>query len=365
MPRWRILRTLLYKEVLRYRYNWGLLVVVAALIALAVLISLGGDNELLSGSSAAFARDLKVYCQRESLWGIYLQENRLADRRVRFWPPRKTVANPRLERGVVVVELFAPGETPMGESQAVTVHTARFWHLENDTASLVVFQDWLDRETRKFLAREPVLEVEHRGVRNSATDIIPLVITGLVAFALYLPAFNLFITSTGEEREKRLLLALLLTPARPLEIVLAKAIFYALGSLAVSLAVVALHEPMLVFEPRLVLAVLLGSIGYVAIGTVLISFIRRQTTLSTVSMLYLMGVGVVVSLAQTLPLFNALRLFLIENFLYSLLQKVLAGEPSTMEQVLGLVALGVLVAGWLTLAVVVFSRRSKQIAQAR
>jgi ABC-type Na+ efflux pump permease subunit len=253
----------------------------------------------------------------------------------------------------------------VGEAQPVSAYTARFWHLDNDAGSVLVFEDWLDQETARFVNREPILAIDRRDVRNPATDIVPLVITGLVAFALYLPAFNLFITSTGEEREKRLLLALLLTPARPLELVLAKAIFYALGSLAVSLVVVGLHDFSLVFDVRLIAAILLGSIGYVAIGTVLVSFIRRQTTLSTVSMLYLMGVGTVVSLAQSLQIFNVLRLFLIENFLYSLLQKILSGEPPSREQFAGLIALSVLVAIWLVVAVTIFSRRSKSIAQSR
>ena len=40
MVRWSILRTLLYKEALRYRYNWGLLVMIAALLAMSALISI-------------------------------------------------------------------------------------------------------------------------------------------------------------------------------------------------------------------------------------------------------------------------------------------------------------------------------------
>ena len=67
-------------------------------------------------------------------------------------------------------------------------------------------------------------------------------LSALVVFSLYLLSFNLFITSTGEEREKRVLLALALTPARPVEIVVAKAIFYSTASLILGMIVVSTYD---------------------------------------------------------------------------------------------------------------------------
>src|SRR5438105_7539030 len=49
MIRRRIVRTLLYKEALRYRYNWGLLVMVVALLALAALVSISARLGKLPG----------------------------------------------------------------------------------------------------------------------------------------------------------------------------------------------------------------------------------------------------------------------------------------------------------------------------
>src|SRR5437879_9286954 len=49
MIRRRIVRTLLYKEALRYRYNWGLLVMVVALLALAALVSVSARLGKLPG----------------------------------------------------------------------------------------------------------------------------------------------------------------------------------------------------------------------------------------------------------------------------------------------------------------------------
>src|SRR4029079_9435212 len=125
---------------------------------------------------------------------------------------------------------------------------------------------------------------------------VPLVITALTIFALYLLSFNLYLTSSGEEREKRVLLGLLLSPASPAEFILAKAIFYVSASLVVSLAVVAMYEPRLLARPLLWAAIMSGSLGYVAIGTVILAIVRRQTTISIVSMLYLIATSTVMFL---------------------------------------------------------------------
>src|SRR4051812_28397962 len=53
MVRPYIVRALLYKEYLRYRYNWGLLAVVAALLALSALVSVAarsGTSQVLGGT---------------------------------------------------------------------------------------------------------------------------------------------------------------------------------------------------------------------------------------------------------------------------------------------------------------------------
>ena len=51
MLRWPMIRTLLYKEVLRYRYNWGLLVMVFALLVLSGLLALSARLHRLPGQA--------------------------------------------------------------------------------------------------------------------------------------------------------------------------------------------------------------------------------------------------------------------------------------------------------------------------
>src|SRR6516225_8519516 len=56
MLRWPIIRTLLYKEMLRYRYNWGLLVMMVALLALAALVTISEKMGRLPGQQGSASR---------------------------------------------------------------------------------------------------------------------------------------------------------------------------------------------------------------------------------------------------------------------------------------------------------------------
>ena len=87
----------------------------------------------------------------------------------------------------------------------------------------------------------------------------------------------------------------------------AKAIFYAAASLVVCLAVVGMYQPRLLLNPYLWGAAVCGSVAYVAIGTVVVSVVRRQTTINTVSMLYLIATSLMMILSQFLPLFTVFK----------------------------------------------------------
>ncbi|HEX8203446.1 MAG TPA: ABC transporter permease [Isosphaeraceae bacterium] len=365
MIRPRVIRTLLYKETLRYVHNWGALVVVVALIGLAALITLGGYTRFLPGQAGPEARRCRIwYSHASDAWVQALRrdpppagpEPVFALRDGRSGPPR-------VDGRWVAIDLFAPGEQPRGRAPVAT-WTAHFWHPEDAREAVLPYHTWLVDRTYRFLGKPPDLAEELRPVRSDRPDVLPLAVTGLVAFAIYLPAFNLFLTSTAEERERRVLLALLLAPVRPAELIASKAIFYALASLLVAATVVGLYRPAVLGEARFWLVAGLAACGYVAIGTVILSFVRRQATIGTASILYLMAVGVTITLAQVLPLFNALRLLLIENYLYRQLAQVIGGAPASLEGVAETFSLALLVGGWLVLATAVFSRRSRSISQA-
>lgn len=362
----RIIRTLLYKEALRYRYNWGLLVMVVALLALAGLISVSARMGLLPGQGdSTVSVCYVIYDSREPnapKWFEYLKNApRPSDLRVEFYDCRSVSVTDmsKLDEHALFVGLLTNYET----STPWAIHYAY-----RDTAlkGAHKYRDWINNESRRYFHHDPYV-VENswmEGEEAPKANPVPVVVTALTIFALYLLSFNLFITSTGEEREKRVLLGLMLTPASAAEVIVAKAVFYGTFSLALSLATVAMYRPVLLLKPLLWTTVLLGSICYVAIGTVIVSLVRRQTTINTVSMLYLIATSIVMFLAQFLPVFNWLRRAMIEDYLYRQVHQIVAGDQPWWTYI-NQAILCVLAFVWCVIAIEIFKRRSMAIAHGR
>lgn len=375
MFRWYIIRTLLYKEFLRYRYNWGLLIVVMALLALSGLVAVSSRFRGLPGQGGTVISQCNLYFYRDQAnadWLAYLQAHppRFPQSRVEYHEIADLgpAAIAMVPPGVMKVELFAPVKDATGSTARLGDWKLRYWYGNEDSTGILPYRDWLTRETNAFLGTTPRLQEETRqGNVPAGTETLerlPIVVASLALFALYLLSFNLFITSTGEEREKRVLLGLLLSPASPEEVLASKAIFYSTSSLAVALAVVGMYSPALLLRPMLWLTVLFGSVGYVAIGTVVVSVVRRQTTINTLSMLYLISTSIVMILSQFLLPFAILKAFLMENYLYAQMKHVVADQQHNW-MALNQIALGVIVIGWCIGAVIIFRRQATSIARAR
>lgn len=371
MIRWRIIRTLLYKELLRYRYNWGMLMMIVALLSLAGLVSVAAGLNKLPGQFGASLEQCHVFYPADGWgqkWGRHLAQYPPAtDSQVEFKELPRGMRRPKVPLAHLVIMLEPPPGTDEG-TRPTGPWKVHYRLPETALVETLPFKDWISRETHRFLGVQPLLKEEMLQLAGDGTeaiaDKVPFVITALVAFGLYLLSFNFFITSTGEEREKRVLLGLLLSPANPQEVIAAKAIFYALASLVVGLAIVAMYYPPLLANPLLWSTLLLGSLGYVAIGTVVISIVRRQTTINIISTLYLVSTGIIILLSQFLPLFVVLRVILLEDYLYRQLRWLLTDQGKPLA-LLNQAVLAVIVLVWVVVSVYIFNKRSTAIAQAR
>jgi ABC-type multidrug transport system permease subunit len=373
MPRWYILRTLLYKEILRYRYNWGLLIVVIALLALSGLVAVSSRFKGLPGQAGARIDQCNIYYYKGDAtaeWVAHLKKHPPTfTHRIHYQglnPPRPASLD-TVPDGSMTVELFGPASTSP-TSAKLGGWKIRYWYGNEASTGMMPYRDWLARETRSFLHAAPaIVEETRKGTVPAGTETLerlPIIVASLTLFALYLLSFNLFITSTGEEREKRVLLGLLLSPASPLEVLAAKVVFYAVSSLVVALAVVGMYSPVLLLRPMLWLTILSGSVGYVAIGTVIVSVVRRQTTINTLSMLYLIVTTIVMILSQFLGPFAVLKAMLLENYLYAQMKHVVADQQHGWMP-LNQAALGIIVVAWCGAAVHVFRKHATSIARAR
>ena len=227
---------------------------------------------------------------------------------------------------------------------------------------------WVQQITQQLRGNFAIREILPQFSNQDAAateDRIPKVVTALVIFAFYLLSLlNLYVTSTAEEREKKSLLALMLSPARPIEVIGAKVIFYSLSSLFVATGVVAFFDPTLLAQPLLWTTILAGSISYVSIGTVILCIVRRQSTINTVSMMYLLVTALVMAVSVFLLPFMVLRFMMIENYLFHQLEMIIGRKPNPAGLIYQPIMLG-LTAGWFFLAVFVFSRVGMLVAQGR
>lgn len=386
MVRWRILQTLLWKEALRFRYNLGLIVVIGSLLALSALVSISSQFGTFFGQAQELrkyyvahdpaqpgAPALVAYLQRSvpaqgSRYHLdpdkveFLTE---AEARQRAIKPQRHPLDPTYPGDSVTAVLRL---IPQDGTSVVRVD----YHFPERTEGEVLpFQHWLDESihqrlrgkllvVHEFQRHQVTMDIEGVGKRLEGGSRLSKIVTALVIFAFYLLSFNIFITTTAEEREKKALLAVMLTPARPLEIILAKVLFYATLSVVVSMAVVAMYKPLLLANAVLWLTVFTGAAAYVAIGTVVLCLVRRQTTINNVSMMYLIFTAVIMILGQFLWGFNFLRGLMVENYLFRHLEQLIDGARYThplFEQAM----ITLLTVVWIGIAVLVFRRRGVRI----
>ncbi|MFT3883012.1 MAG: ABC transporter permease [Gemmatales bacterium] len=277
--RWSIVRTLLWKEVLRFRYNWGLLLMVGAVLAMSALVSLGERMGQIPGQSARGIKAVLITIPPHpelKAWGAALLSSPPSWFTEKNKVPIYDISkfNWSMEPGLVHPDDYL--EIRLRSAEANVPWKVEYYFRAPNQGEAMQYRLWVSQVTQKLRGsvalseKLPTFTTEEK----AAEDRIPKIVTALVIFAFYLLSFNLYITSTAEEREKKSLLALMLSPARPIEVIGAKVIFYSLSSLFVATGVVALFDPMLLAQPLLWSTILAGSISYVSIGTVVLCIVR-------------------------------------------------------------------------------------------
>jgi hypothetical protein len=154
-----------------------------------------------------------------------------------------------------------------------------------------------------------------------------------------------------------------MTPAAAVEVIAAKAIFYAAASLVVCLAVVGMYQPQLLLNPYL------WGGGRLRVGGVRGDWDggrqRRPPADDDqhgVDAL-LIATSLVMILSQFLPLFTAFKMVLVENYLHGLMKRIVAGDGPTRTMMGYMLALTIGTVCWAAVAVWVFAKRGTTIAR--
>ncbi len=205
----------------------------------------------------------------------------------------------------------------------------------------------------------PDLVVKREGLGGVVLDIRSAIVTGLVVFALYFTCVYLLPTLNCEERERGILLAQALSPASPLEIVAAKAMFYPAAGIGLAATLAAIYQPAIVARPFFWLSLFSVAAGFLGIGMTISTLAKTQRAAFLGGMCYLMAVSMLLMIC-TLNNIPFLPYLAVEYHGPRILHAAINGDEITRSlwgNLLGAAVLGVI---WLTVAVRLFRRRGWQ-----
>ena len=275
--RWRILRTLLHKELLRHLANRGGIALVLLLIVAAMLLSFFGAPDASGGGLAPGVQRCYVdYWERTPLVA-HLAKNvpsELADR-IEFRPADRAATD---KQGTLV---YPQGAGAIQIRPGTRGYHVCFWHPGADSGAMAPFEVWFWQEAFRFTqgSRTPAIEAERLGLKGGL-DPRSGMATALVLFGLFFVCVYLLPSLTCEERERGVLLAQALSPATTGEILTAKFLFYPVLGLTLAAVLAGTYRPSVLTQPFFWLALVIAVFGSMGIGLTIASLARTQCSAS-------------------------------------------------------------------------------------
>ena len=321
--------TFMRKEFLTLRRNTALKFTLALFMLLSLLISLAEDE-----------REKEVFTAYLSYGG----QSDFASYLLHYAPnmiisPAKAPPVAALKKRELIVELPLEMERERGELE-ISIH---FNSRDLDTLRLA--KRTLRAQLLDYMRVDPEVEIrsidengvelrgdkarvrEHMRPKESPKPPKGLTMVMLCTASILIVSFNLFAMLFAEEKHSKLLLAQLLSPASPLELIAGKSCFYLLLSIASASLVGLSYNPWAVSQPFFWITVSLGSICYMSIATIIVCYSKTQSSAGLISLGYLFVLGIVLLLSKDIWTFALIRSYLPETFLFELISKSFFGHP--------------------------------------
>ncbi len=360
--RWYILRTLLYKEVLRHAANRGGIVLVLLLVVAAMLLSFFSPTDAVAGGPGGGVQRCYVDFWYATPLVQYLRTHIPQDLvgRVRFRPlsraPVDKAGTILYEQGAGAIQI-RPGPD--------NGHVIWFWH-PGDPAALAPFEVWFweaayrharEQGGSRFTAVVPPLLAQYAALKGGLDPRSGLA-TALVLFGLFFVCVYLLPSLTCEEHERGVLLAQALSPAAPREILAAKFLFYPVLGLALAAALAGTYRPAVLMRPFFWMALTATVAGSMGIGLTIASLARTQRAASMGAMCYMLVVTLILFICQQNQI-PGLPFLALEYHGPRMLHAALTDAVLPYHWV-HLAATAVLAVVWAILATILFRRRGWQ-----
>jgi hypothetical protein len=289
--RWRILKILLHKEVLRHLANRGGIALVLLMIVAAMLLSFFGGKDTGGGLAPGIQLCYVDYWMPSPLVTHLINHvpPELADH-VRFRPAHSA---PTDEHGTLVYPQ-GTGAIQIRPGEEGAYHVC-FWHADSDGASMAPYEIWFWKEGLHFTrlqagsAAAPAIMSEHLELKGGLDPRSGLA-TALVLFGLFFVCLYLLPSLTCEERERGVLLAQALSPATTGEILAAKFLFYPMLGLLLAVVLAGTYQPLALTRPFFWLVLIVAVLGSMGIGLTIASLARTQRAASMGAMCYTLAV---------------------------------------------------------------------------
>jgi hypothetical protein len=194
--------------------------------------------------------------------------------------------------------------------------------------------------------------------KGAALDMRAAMATALVMFALFFTCVYLMPSLTCEERERGLLLAQALSPARVREILAAKFLFYPTFGILLATMLAGIHNPSVLTRGFFWLSMIALSLGSLGIGMSIASIAKTQRSASLSALCYMLVITIVLLVCQqnNIAYIPALAL---EYHAPQMLHASLTNQTGVAHWY-NLLGCSVLAVGWVTAAGILFRRRGWQ-----
>jgi len=353
------------RELKRLKRNPSALMLLGLLTAIALLLATSRPvTESAAARRAAQPAFWLVYDQPAG-WLAWLSRNLPPSPEIRIlhqsqMPMRHGV--PDIPPGDCVVEI-RQGETQAGSMVAFVGR-----HPGADPSVLNPFRNWiwptlLDFHTRdiRFLhSSEPLhaQPVQRKSLQDtSVADLVSseLIGTMLLLMVQFFSCCHLMVSFTSQDRERGTLAALVLSPARSSEILIAKFLFHLMLSLLGSVTIVAILQPAALAQPLLWVVLLLTSTGLMCVGTCIATLAKTQASAGLLALCYMLAGAGIFYLAAQFTAFATLKRLAFEAYSFPLLYGLFKA-PVPVWAAPGLANLAVLVLAWIIAARTCFYR---------
>lgn len=363
MIRLHMLQILLRREFTRLRKNPSALLLLGMLAAVAVLMA---TSRPVDKPTKPVAKKFWLIYDRETEWIKYLEANLPSHPPIDVFPKEQVKrANARgqltLPEGHCGLEVKHEADGDVLQVKLSAMYFGPSTDIMDPMMNwmwpkLVEFQD---RNVRFNYQAAPMGGRRAKSEEPTLQDLVKAEVVGTVLLLIvqFFTCCHLLVSFTSQDRERGTLSALVLSPARMSEILVARFLFHLTLSLLGSIAIVAILQPVALVRPVLWLTLILTSLGLMSVGTCIATLAKTQSSAALLGLCYMLAGAVMFYLSSKFTTFGLLKKVSFEFYSFMLIYQSLAAPISWQQSMsLGLAILAGIIGAWVYIARTTFYR---------